>query len=183
MCVVFLILYRKHLLHFKIDNNYINQQKYKIMKKILFIISILIILASGCSTSSYYVYQTDSNIKLQHTRYNFEPYTNIPQGKHIVIKDGSSIIKKAQYASYKGYIYGTSNLSNPIQISSRDIKLLSFNTTDSTYSFKGKKIGLKESVNKKSSYTGTGEVHVKGYYRKDGTYVRPHTRKAPTRRR
>jgi hypothetical protein len=26
------------------------------------------------------------------------------------------------------------------------------------------------------------EVHVKGYYRKDGTYVRPHTRSAPGRR-
>ncbi len=29
-----------------------------------------------------------------------------------------------------------------------------------------------------SALTG-GEVHVKGYYRKDGTYVRPHTRSAP----
>ena len=28
-----------------------------------------------------------------------------------------------------------------------------------------------------------GTVHVRGYYRKDGTYVRPHTRRAPTRRR
>lgn len=27
-----------------------------------------------------------------------------------------------------------------------------------------------------------GTVHVKGYYRKDGTYVRPHTRRAPRRR-
>jgi len=27
-----------------------------------------------------------------------------------------------------------------------------------------------------------GSVSVKGYYRKDGTYVRPHTRKAPKRR-
>lgn len=26
-----------------------------------------------------------------------------------------------------------------------------------------------------------GPVHVKGYYRKDGTYVRPHTRKSPRR--
>ena len=24
-----------------------------------------------------------------------------------------------------------------------------------------------------------GDVHVKGYYRKDGTYVRPHVRSAP----
>nr|UOP05335.1 hypothetical protein LVJ77_03820 [Conchiformibius kuhniae] len=27
-----------------------------------------------------------------------------------------------------------------------------------------------------SSYSGYGTVHVRGYYRKDGTYVRPHTR-------
>jgi endonuclease YncB( thermonuclease family) len=27
-----------------------------------------------------------------------------------------------------------------------------------------------------------GTVHVKGYYRKDGTYVRPHTRRAPRRK-
>jgi hypothetical protein len=28
----------------------------------------------------------------------------------------------------------------------------------------------------------SGEVNVKGYYRKDGTYVRPHTRSAPRKR-
>jgi len=28
---------------------------------------------------------------------------------------------------------------------------------------------------------GSGTVHVRGYYRKDGTYVRPHTRKSPSR--
>ncbi|MEJ7576445.1 MAG: hypothetical protein WKF74_05535 [Pyrinomonadaceae bacterium] len=27
------------------------------------------------------------------------------------------------------------------------------------------------------SYNGTDRVHVRGYYRKDGTYVRPHTRR------
>jgi hypothetical protein len=32
-----------------------------------------------------------------------------------------------------------------------------------------------------SSATGGGTVHVRGYRRKDGTYVRPHTRKAPRR--
>lgn len=33
----------------------------------------------------------------------------------------------------------------------------------------------------KSTHSG-GKVHVKGYYRKDGTYVRPHTRSAPKRK-
>lgn len=31
------------------------------------------------------------------------------------------------------------------------------------------------------SYSGGGTVHVRGYYRKDGTYVRPHTRRSPRR--
>jgi SLA1 homology domain 1, SHD1 len=34
------------------------------------------------------------------------------------------------------------------------------------------------STSARSSYSG-GTVHVNGYYRKDGTYVRPHTRRAP----
>jgi hypothetical protein len=29
--------------------------------------------------------------------------------------------------------------------------------------------------------TGSGTVHVRGYYRRDGTYVRPHTRSRPRR--
>ena len=52
----------------------------------------------------------------------------------------------------------------------------------------GKRIDFTESIKTKSSYspsrsTGTGRVQVKGYYRKDGTYVRPHTRKSPTKRK
>lgn len=31
------------------------------------------------------------------------------------------------------------------------------------------------------SYSSGGSVSVKGYYRKDGTYVKPHTRKAPSK--
>ena len=33
-----------------------------------------------------------------------------------------------------------------------------------------------------SAPSSSGRVHVKGYYRKDGTYVRPHTRRYPKRR-
>lgn len=33
-----------------------------------------------------------------------------------------------------------------------------------------------------SGSAGGGTVQVKGYYRKDGTYVRPHTRRAPRRK-
>jgi len=48
---------------------------------------------------------------------------------------------------------------------------------------------LEEATNPLSSHTipsiysgsGSGEVNVKGYYRKNGTYVRPHTRSSPGR--
>ncbi|MDR0620256.1 MAG: hypothetical protein LBG17_10235 [Bacteroidales bacterium] len=33
------------------------------------------------------------------------------------------------------------------------------------------------------SNSGSGSVSVKGYYRKDGTYVKPHTRKSPKRKK
>lgn len=33
-----------------------------------------------------------------------------------------------------------------------------------------------------NTYSGGGSVHVKGYYRKDGTYVKSHTRSAPKSR-
>ncbi len=36
--------------------------------------------------------------------------------------------------------------------------------------------GVQPSYGSSKSSSGTGSVHVKGYYRKDGTYVRPHTR-------
>jgi hypothetical protein len=32
-----------------------------------------------------------------------------------------------------------------------------------------------------SSYSGGGTVHVRGYYRKNGTYVAPYTRRAARR--
>jgi len=34
-------------------------------------------------------------------------------------------------------------------------------------------------VDSSNSYVAPGPVQVKGYYRKDGTYVRPHTRTRP----
>lgn len=66
-------------------------------------------------------------------------------------------------------------------------------TNLSTFRYVGNKIGGRyarstytPSVSSPSSLPPTnsgGSVQVKGYYRKDGTYVRPHTRSAPGRRK
>lgn len=41
---------------------------------------------------------------------------------------------------------------------------------------------IKKESNKSDSYYDSDRVKVKGYYRKDGTYVRPHTRSKPKRK-
>lgn len=43
-------------------------------------------------------------------------------------------------------------------------------------------LGFDSSRSGGSSYSGGGTVHVRGYTRKNGTYVAPHTRSAPRRR-
>lgn len=157
------------------------------MKKyFFFFLLILAILISGCATGNYYIYKTDTNIELQTSKYSVKPYMYIPKGKHLLVKEGTSYFKKAQYGDNKGYICGISNLSNPIFIPSKELKHLTFSSKDSVYYYKEKAIDSYKPTNSKSSYVpskSTGTVRVKGYYRKDGTYVRPHTRKSPTKRR
>lgn len=66
----------------------------------------------------------------------------------------SSFVSKDNYQDVKKYNYSNSNSSN-------------YNSYKSSSS--------------QSSSSGT--VNVKGYYRKNGTYVKPHTRSAPSRRK
>jgi hypothetical protein len=40
----------------------------------------------------------------------------------------------------------------------------------------------RDRVSSPPASTGSGSVHVRGYYRRDGTYVRPHTRSRPRSR-
>lgn len=159
------------------------------MRNTLFIIGVMLLLLSSCTTTNYYVYQTTATVDLQSHKFATMPYIYIPKGKYVIIKEGNNIFKKAQYGNNKGYVYGTSKLSSPIRLSSKEVKNLTFNIKDSLYYYKGQKIDLalstKARTKANTSYSRStgGSVQVKGYYRKDGTYVRPHTRRAATRRR
>lgn len=158
------------------------------MRNTLFIIGVILLLLSSCTTTNYYVYQTVTTVDLKPRKFVTTTYLCIPKDKYVIIKEGNNIFKKAQYGENKGYIYGTSKLSNPIRLSPKEVKNLTFNIKDSLYYYKGQRIDsvlstkIKSKVN--TSYRSIGgSVQVKGYYRKDGTYVRPHTRRAPTRKR
>lgn len=94
--------------------------------------------------------------------------TVVPQGTQVYISPrGKSKYSKVKWKKYKGWVpYTSYAISNP-----KGKSQSSSQTTNSTSQYK--------SVPASSS---GGSVQVKGYYRKNGTYVRPHTRNAPRRR-
>jgi len=134
-----------------------------------------------------------------------EDYTNFiaPYSRFLITRNKDKSKKDAKfllvYANKTGYINKTKGLTRKQRTSvkryrtrfhehftayeriSKEIKAKYFekpSTTSQTYSSSN---GSSSSSYRPSTSSG-GSVQVNGYYRKDGTYVRPHTRSAPRRR-
>lgn len=90
------------------------------------------------------------------------------------------LLQAAGLKAYHDPQLGTIDFLRPSKMAQRPEPVVAKNTQGSTsgYSYSS------SSYSGYSSYSGTGggSVYVRGYYRKDGTYVRPHTRSRPTRR-
>lgn len=149
--------------------------------RFLFLI-ILTSLVSGCTTNYYICEATDASIELYSDAKSKNSFWIIPKNHQILVKGNKSNKNKAEYGEKHGYIYNFSSINKVKRISRTDLKYIAF--SDSVYYYNGKRIirTYDNSYTNKSSYSG-GPVHVKGYYRKNGTYVKPYTRSAPSRRR
>lgn len=115
----------------------------------------------------YYVGQTTEPIKVY-----YEPDTTslltytIPIGSKVLTKKKSRKFQHVIFNNYKGYAFKPTYIGYHKYNSSVD----------------GELYGYSPLKTKSSTYTGGGTVNVRGYYRKNGTYVSPHTRSAPSRR-
>lgn len=133
-------------------------------------------LFQSCSTV-YYVGETTEPTNI----YAAHDYSNViyvvPIGTKLLIKKKFKDSYYVVYDNYQGY--------------SRNTVLNNFRKFDSKH--EGNLYGYSNSkpTTSKSTSTNTGSrassssggaVHVKGYYRKNGTYVKPHTRSSPKRR-
>lgn len=87
---------------------------------------------------------------------------SVPSGSSVYIKGKKSKkYRKIKYGNYAGWAYYP-NYTASSNYSSRSSSSSSSSTRSS------------------SNYSSPGKtVNVKGYYRKNGTYVRPHTRSSP----
>lgn len=135
------------------------------MKK--FLLLLLLILVSSCSTNYYFV-NLDEDANIYSSKEAKEIIAVIPKGYSAYIEKSTKKYRKVKWQNYKGWaiepVYSRTSISSINNNSSNS------NYTTTTY----KKTST-------SSSSG-GSVHVKGYTRKNGTYVSPHTRSSPKRR-
>ena len=145
------------------------------MTKFLKIIALLTFSVSLFSCSSiYYVGETTEPINV----YAIVDTTStisytIPVGSLVLTQKKSKKYHYVIYETYKGYVYNP-NYKNYHKYNSSIDGIL--------YGYSTKKPNSSSSYNSSSSSSG-GSVNVKGYYRKNGTYVSPHTRSSPGRGR
>lgn len=133
------------------------------MKKLL----LLFLLPFLFSCTNYYYVVVDSDTPLYQTRSDEGATIFTVPAKEGVYIDGKKT-KKFRKIKYNGYIGWASNPN----YTGSDVKSNYTSRSSSSSSYKSRK-----------SYSGSSKtVKVKGYTRKDGTYVKPHTRSAPKRR-
>jgi len=125
------------------------------MKKLL--LFLLIPFLFSCTTN-YYAVTLIEDSPLFKSPNDGASVIVIPKGETVYLTNGKKSYRKIKYRSYQGYVY------NPVYSGQTEVASSSYRT------------------NSNSSSSRPKTVHVKGYTRKDGTYVKPHTRSAPRRK-
>ena len=135
----------------------------------IILFSIAVLFLQSCSTV-YYVGQTTTptNIYSNQDTTSTVSY-NVPIGTKLLIKKKYKKYYYVVYDTYTGYSYKTIFTNYHRFNSTDDGDLYGYSTT-------------KKKSSSSSTTSSGGTVNVKGYYRKNGTYVQPHTRSSPTRK-
>ncbi|MCX2472774.1 hypothetical protein OQZ33_00380 [Pedobacter sp. MC2016-05] len=162
-----------------------------------YILSLLtaVILLSSCTTN-YYLTVSDTETPIYSTEDGYEKVTTIEAGKGFISKSKSSRTA-TRYGFLNGYSPYIVTWKPLKKLTKKQLAQLAF-TADYGYTYNGVPTldyrygrllktypsytpsSTPRSTTKSTGSSG-GTVHVKGYTRKDGTYVKPHTRSAPRR--
>lgn len=145
----------------------------KIIIKIILLLNFILL---GCS-KAYYIGESVDSLKVFSTN---DTTTNalyiIPKGSIVLTKKNSRKYHHIIFENYQGYVYNPKYTNYRRYNSSTDGILYGYS------SVKPKKVNKYYNKNNSKS-NGSSTVKVKGYYRKDGTYVKPHTRSKSTKRK
>lgn len=133
------------------------------MKKLLLY---FVLLLSVSSFTNYYTVLLQEDAPLYSRINDSTSVTIIPKDTKVYLssKTNKKNYRKLKWGNYYGFVFNPNYTSYNSYIPAK-----SYNTTTPSYNYM-------------PSTSSGGTVHVKGYTRKDGTYVSPHTRSAPRRR-
>lgn len=162
------------------------------MNRLTLAILSIVLLLSSCTTN-YFLVVSDTDTPIYSDMEYESQQGNIQAGTAFLYK-GNGKAGETQYGIIKGYSSKVAGWKSLKKLSKKQIDELVF-TTDYGYTYWNiptsmyrygrlyqptTTTGTRASSSKPSTSSG-GTVHVKGYTRKDGTYVQPHTRSAPRR--
>ncbi|SIT06621.1 hypothetical protein SAMN05421788_103267 [Filimonas lacunae] len=151
------------------------------------LILIFLLFLISCSSSRYYECKLESPLVVYDNLHLSKTICTIPAGNTFVI--GKSVKRKRSinYMSFSGYAEDLRfrkvkrlpdyKFVSPDMASSSVGAQSTAVYTSNTGSIKGSG----SSSSSSSSSSSGGNVQVKGYYRKNGSYVSPHVRSAPRR--
>lgn len=145
------------------------------MKRLLLVL--IYFMFTSCAIN-YYMNIEEDTLIYNNANGNGESIAVIPKGSRVYITAGKKKYRKIKWERYKGWAVNPV-YNNSLNASSSNSNNNSSDTNSSTSSNYSSRSSYKSPSPSTSS---GGTVNVKGYYRKDGTYVRPHTRSAPKRR-
>jgi hypothetical protein len=135
------------------------------MKKIL--VLFLLMLSVSCTTNYYYVMANEDTPLYDGKNENHNTLVVVPQNTQMFINSKGTKYRRIKYGNFQGWAinprYSASGSSTSLQSSS-------YGGSSST------------PRGRSSYYSPSKTVNVRGYTRKNGTYVKPHSRSAPRRR-
>lgn len=137
------------------------------MKKLSLILLLLIL--NSCATNYYFV-NLDEETTIFTSKNGKESVAVIPKGSSAYITRSDKKERKIKWKNFKGWAINP-RYSNSIFSNNSDN-----NNSSNNNSYKN------SYTNSSTNTSSGGTVQVKGYTRKNGTYVAPHTRSAPRRR-
>ena len=152
--------------------------------KFTFFLSLILSLCS--CTTSYYLFNVDAPTEVYATQNLSVRVGTIQKGEQVIATKAKGRFRKVEYYTgtnfYSGYM--TSKVFPNENVVSTDFHK-SFVSAPSSVSSRTSATAVEGRKSSKASLKPTnssGTVNVKGYYRKNGTYVRPYTRSAPRRK-
>ena len=138
------------------------------MKK-LFYLFLMYTLISSCSVEKYYLCTVDSPVDVYTSADFGSKILTVNPSQKLIAYNRAGSYRRVSVGQQTGYIRYTSFNS---EVQFPKTKLRKFKKLTDTNNGLATKVGTS---------TSGGAVQVKGYRRKDGTYVKPHTRSAPRR--